>query len=869
VRQFSDSLDGLVRELWMDSVGGETEVALVATGGWGRGEVAPFSDLDFVLLTPNRRQAVDELAERILYPLWDAGLQVGHSVASPRDAARLAKQDLATATAMLDGRWVAGNRALVDELRRLTSAAIAPGGNANDFVARLAAEMERRHKRFGASIYLLEPNLKQGIGALRDLDTVAWVARARFAAYSMDELVAAGQLSPRQVEVVCSARDFMLKLRALLQHVTARRTDQLTFETQERIAGVLFPSVSEPASEVKPAVAPSVEELMRCFYLHARGTVAVAERFLESAKVPKRRKPRIAKVDASFLFFNGQLAVREATVFDERPWEMLRLFRVAAEHQVPIYGHTKELIEDRVAAGRADLGGVEQATRLFLDALVDVRDVGQPALLEQMHQVGLLSALMPEFAPCTCRVQHDLYHVYTVDQHQLYAVAMLKKHLRGEVVDIGAQVPVAAGLVSRHQALALATLLHDVGKPQGKGHSEKGARIAGTIARRFGMPREDVELVEFLVRQHLTMSHLSQRRDLSDPTVVDRFVSTVGTEERLAALFLLTRCDTAMTAPGNLNEWKDQLLGELFGKTLEALRGGGDLGQLPLRDQADKARARVVERVRRRIAGEGDEGDSGTAQDVRQFVDSLDDSFVLQLSSGQLLRHYRLASERDETGAPVAIHVAHFPLKEHSEVAVVADDSPGLLADITGALSASGVDVLEAVVGTGLPALPGNPPVALDLFHVRDANGKAIAKDDPRWTRIEADLRLLLADAQSAKRARELIARRRASGLRARATPGVPTRIALDNHGSADYSIVEVFTQDRPGVLHDITRCMSELGLDIHLAKIGSEGERVTDAFYVADARARALGTSSAKLTAERMAELETRLRSVLEGDSG
>ncbi|MBT8495587.1 MAG: HD domain-containing protein, partial [Deltaproteobacteria bacterium] len=683
VARFSGGIDQLFVELWRDLVGQDEDIAVVATGGWGRSEVGPYSDLDFVLLSERPQGEVAPLAERLLYPLWDAGLSVGHSVGSPREVARLAKNDVATATAMLDARWIVGDQRLADELRRRTSAAIAPGGNANQFVADLVEQMQHRHRRFGASLYLLEPHLKQGIGALRDLDTIGWVARARYGAYDLADLVDMGQLSARQVHIAKSARRFLLELRSLLQMSVGRRTDQLTFEVQERIAPVVVGEVERAEGDIRPAVAPAVEALMQRYYLHARGVLTVAERFLEAARIPKRKKPRLARVDASFLLFNGQLAVKDAKVFDDRPSEMVRTFRKAAELDVPIYGHTKDLIEERMAGGPV-LQGDPVASRLLLDALCDLRDERQPSLLEQMHQVGLLSELMPEFGPCTCRVQHDLYHVYTVDQHQLKAVAMLKRHLRGQEQDIAGKVRLAVAEVKRPEVLALGMLLHDVGKPLGKGHSEKGAQLARVIGGRLGMRRDDLEVVEFLVRQHLTMSHLSQRRDLSDPDVIQRFAGIVESEERLAYLYLLTRCDAAMTAPGNLTSWKDQLLGELYDKTRSHLHGTFSEAELSVQDQAELARQRAVERVRRRAADESKEAAEAQSAEMRAFVDSLDDRFVLQMSSGQLLRVFRTARKREATGRPMALYVAHFPLKKHSEVVVVAEDSPGLLADVTG-----------------------------------------------------------------------------------------------------------------------------------------------------------------------------------------
>jgi [protein-PII] uridylyltransferase len=815
-------------------------LALVATGGWARRELAPYSDIDFILLHGSgtaAERAARTVADRLLYPLWDARVAVGHAVREPRAAGRLAKGDLATATALLDTRHVVGDAALTHELVRAARAAIAPGGNANDFVRTLADEQRRRHERFGDSLYLLEPNLKQGQGALRDLATALWAAAARWnpigeagkhgpidpaPARLIDALVSLGHLTRRQGLVLADARDFLLRVRSHVQLVADRRVDQLTFEIQEAIAPVLYPDARLVEGDVRPAVAPAVEALMRAYYLHARGALQVAERLLESARVPARRRPRIGKLDATLLTWNGELAVTDPKAFAQRPAEMMRLFRVAVERDLPVYGHTRELVAEQVAALAADparaLTADPVAQRLLLEALVDPADRHQPSMLEIVHQVGLLGAAMPEWAPCTGRVQHDLYHVYTVDQHQLYAVAMLKRIARGELATEHPTPTSAYAAIRRHAPLYLGTLLHDVGKPLGKGHAEKGAVLAAQVARRLGLSPDDVELTEFLVRQHLTMAHLSQRRDLGDPEVVARFAEKIGDEERLAALYLLTLCDTAMTNPNNLTAWTGELLRELYLRTRDHLRGEASSGVAD--DRAD-ARARVLAAC----------AEVAPAAEVARFVDGIDARFFSQLTPRQAARHVRLAFAQRAAGTIADVAVAHFPIRGISEVAVVAPDVHGALAAIAGALSANRVDVLGAVVGH---ADGGTDGLALDLFFVRDLVGAAIADSDPRWARLAGDLRELFAGGVPEPGAvAQLIARRRPpSGLPPRITPAVATEIRIVDDAAAA-TIVEVFTRDRQGVLHAITQTLADLGLDISLSKISTEGEKVADVFYV------------------------------------
>ena len=840
-RAISDVYDlALAARFEHSIVGISSPLALVATGGWARRELAPYSDIDFIVLHDRDEPAAKQAADRLLYPLWDEKLAVGHQIREARAAARLARDDLATATALLDARHIAGDRKLSTDLVRATLGVLAPGGNPNDLIGSLATEKKARHDRFGASLYLLEPNLKQGIGGLRDLSTALWAAVVRWhpprpgfdpegADPLIGNLVDMGHLSRRQADVLLGARDFQLRIRTLVQLTAKRRFDQLTFEIQEAIAPRLYPDAHPHEDDTRSAVAPAVEALMRDYYLHARGVVQVADRLLESARVPARRRPRIAQLDASFITFNGELAVRDPRLFVERPSEIIRLFRVAVAEQLPVYGHTRELAAETIARAPAQLSDDPAAARLLLEALLDLRDSAQPSALEAMNQLGILAALMPDWAPCMGRVQHDLYHVYTVDQHQLYALAMQKRVARGELAQ---DHPLATDLwkeITRPAPLLLGTLLHDVGKPLGKGHAEKGAVVASGVARRLGMPEEDALLTEFLVRQHLTMSHLSQRRDLADPEVIARFAERVGSDEQLVQLYLLTLCDTAMTAPDNLTAWKADLLRDLLLRTREYFRGSA--GENATRAEQRDARSRVIELATA--------DDAAPPEIARTAVEGIDPRLFTQLTPRQAARHVRLLTAASAKQPPVGFEVHCFPMKGHSELAIIAPDARGVLAAIAGALTANRIDVLGAVLGhVDLAAAKGGKAseprrLVLDTFYVRDLKGEAIAEDDARWQKLGADLRSLLAGPPDPHAVADLIARRRPkSGMPRRVTPGVVTEIRLHDD-STQATIVEVLTLDRMGVLYAITQTLADLGLDISLAKVSTEGEKVADVFYV------------------------------------
>jgi [protein-PII] uridylyltransferase len=814
-----DVFDGLVRRLAAE-VGAPEPVALLATGGWGRRETCPYSDLDLLFLVRGEPGEDEKaLAERLLYPLWDAGLEVGHAVRGLDEAVRLAGDDLATMTALLDARHLAGDGALADELERALSRELMRRGDPNLFVDKLAEEKRSRHARFGDSLFLLEPNLKHGQGALRDLATGLWAARARWRVHDFAELPPLGQMSPRQATVLAGARELMLRVRCAMHLTARRRQDQLTFELQEAIAPRFYPDARVREGEIRPAVAPAVEELMRRYYLHARAVVRETDRLLDRARVPAQRAPTIRRLDRTFVAFNGQVSLRDPDALRERPGEIVRAFRVALDERLPIYGHTLDLIAELVAADPGRLAADAEARAHFVSLLIDPRDDRNPSVLEQMNELGLLAALMPEFGPCRGRVQHDLYHVYTVDQHQLYAVALLKRLARGELAKEAPEATAAIAQVERPAALYLGTLLHDVGKPLGKGHAEKGARLAHTIAQRIGLSDEDVHQTEFLVRQHLIMSHLSQRRDLNDVALVAGFADTMKDDETLRELYLLTFCDTSMTAPGNMTEWKARLLAELYEKTRAYFKRGADLSG------AD--RSALVQRRRRRVAELLGEPVDDPA--LAEWMASVPDRYYAALEPREILRHVHLSRARD--GRPAALDVMHHPRKGYSELFLVAADAPGLLARVTGVLLANRVDVIGAYIGSRRAA--DGAAEVLDVFLVRDRYGRAILGDDPRWKRVEDDLAAVLTGDGDV--ARLVASRQEKRILKPRVTPEVQTEVEVDNAVAADFTVLDVFTQDRPGVLHAITRTLSELGLDIALSKVATEGERVADVFYVRD----------------------------------
>jgi [protein-PII] uridylyltransferase len=830
-------------------------VTVLATGGFGRREFAPFSDLDLMFLfagEPDERG--QKLAESILHPLWDARLDAGHAVRSLDEALELPSSDLAAATALLDARYLVGDQGMAAKFLEEYHHRVA-GSSPGSFIERLLDEQKKRHSRFGDTIFLLEPDLKSGPGGVRDMCAGRWAAYARFETSDPTKLRDGGHMSARQAAAFEAARDWLLKARLALHLAAGRRQDQLRFDFQEQIAPRLYRHVVVSPGDVRSEVAPAVEALMHDFQRHAKAISRETTRLMLTASTDPDHSPtetRIpfrsgAELDPSFLVRDGALEVVAPEILTDRPSEVIRLFQVSIDRNLPIGMRTADLVAEHAAHHAEAIRRDPASAPLFLDVLIDVRDAATPSRLEQMNDLGLLSALMPEWEPITGRVQHDVYHVYTVDQHSLYAVAMLKSLWRREHAKAYPWPTEEVRLVQRPVPLYLAMLVHDVGKGIGKNHSVRGAVVAVTIAGRLGLSPADVKSVEFLVREHLTMGHTSQRRDLDDPGLIAHFGHLCGDEETLRELFLITFADLYSVGPANLTSWKDELLRDLFQRTRVYMRRGPDL---LMAERAQTARRRKREAARRLETRVDD-------PEVSAIFGGLPDRYFVENPVGRIAGHVEVM--RGRSGA-CALQVVPQRGKSYVELVVVADDVPGLLAKITGVLFANKLDIMDAAIYSREPFGPAAKGEALDIFRVRPATPNAEI-DTARLESVRKELEAVL-EGRTAVEGLVTSRQSSTSSLFARSKPEVPpTEVNVDNEISRDFTVVDVFTEDRPGVLYTIARILHEQGLDIHRSKVGVEADRVADIFYVRDK-----ATSEKILDGERVAALREALVSALPG---
>jgi [protein-PII] uridylyltransferase len=811
-------------------------VALVAVGGYGRGLVALHSDVDVLFLCDDPTDPhVEALAEGLLYPLWDLGLQIGHAVRGIDETLRLAREDIRTATTLVDLRRVAGDRAIVADLER--------GGRRHvfepaldDFLDALENDTRERHERFGGSLHLLEPEVKTGRGGLRDLDVAEWAARARWGARTTEDYVRHGALLAREVEELEAAREMLWRVRNLLHLRAGRQQDRLTFEDQEEIAVALG---------FVDGVTLGVEQFMQAYYRHARIVALSAERMVIRAH-RRRRRPTSRRQDLAdgTLIFDDQITLRDTDALAEDPPVALRLYQQVARREKPPYPYARDAIA-RIAVDtpwRQDLRGSAEACELFLSLLTHVNDapVRRGSPLGELHEVGLMVAMIPEFEPLTGRVQHDVYHVYTVDVHSVRAVDRLRHLMRG---DLAGELPLASRLaaeVPRRPPLFLGLLLHDIGKAHGKNHSVKGAEMAGPIAERLGLSPGDVEHVVWLVREHLSLYHWATRRDTADPEVISDLAGLVGTPERLRDLYLLTIADLSTTNPKALTSWKARMLEDLYLAVAAVFEGGG------MRSTEGRAdRVREEARV-------GFVGDAGQAQ-LEAFVSEMPERYLLANPVDVIRHHARVA--RDRNGALATMTLGPGPSEDLQELVVVTDDRPGLLADMTAVTAANRMAIVGAQVYTR--RRPDGRIEAFDVFHVRREGRTDSGVDERQVRRAERDLvELLRGEVTTA----DLMARvPKTPSWAVRHLPDVPTEVTVDNDVSSTFTVVDVYTRDRPGVLHVIARTLHEQGLTIALSKINTEGMRVADVFYVRDAQDGKLSDP------ERLRDLSATLRRVVE----
>lgn len=788
---------------------------LVAQGGYGRRELNPHSDIDLLFLhTWKVTPYVESVAEKLLYTLWDAGLEVGHATRSVAECLRLAGKDMKVKTSLLDARYLCGDDGLYGEFEKAVEEQLVRK-NEERFIKEKLQESRLRHERYGGSVYLLEPDIKEGEGGLRDIHTALWIAQVKLRIKQIDALVTQGVLHQRDLAELKTAQDFLWRVRNELHFSSGKHQDQLTFEEQEKIALAL--------GFKDDGVAKGVEAFMRSYYLHAsqvsRLSSLIIHRVTESSAPPHPTgRPPGREIRQGVRISRGVLSISDPAILVAEPENLMTVFLDAQRHGAEMDHTTRELVRERLSLVDERFRRSTGVNAAFIQILRWKERVYET--LMEMHRCGVLGAFMPEFGRLLCMAQHDLYHIYTVDQHSLRLIMELERLRAGKFREVLPLLTQLIREVERIEILYLGLLFHDIGKGHGGGHSEIGSELARRIGRRMRLNVDDTVQLEFLVRHHLLLAHTAFRRDLEDEKAIIDFARTVGGVGNLKMLYLLTYADMKAVGPDVWNNWKGSLLEDLYLQALRVLEGL-EKGEFQRENRLSRIR-RIQARLRRRLSGQ-----SGPER-IRHFFQSMPERYFLTTPEEQISSHFELMEQF--RGQAYLSMVQHFPEREYSELVICAEDRPGLFARITGVLAALGLDILSARITTCKDGL------ILDVFRISHAGRPEVVMDSEKWERVRSMLERVLTGAIDVA---ALVEESGRPSLFRRRAPKVPTVIQIDNGASDEFSIVEVYTQDRIGVLFAITYGMHQLGLSIHLAKISTNVDQVADVFYVTDAQGR------------------------------
>jgi [protein-PII] uridylyltransferase len=781
-------------------------LTVMAVGGYGRGEMAPHSDVDIAFLTPTKATSwCEQVIEAILYFMWDLGLKVGHSSRSLTEMVRMCRADLTIRTAMLEGRYVWGDQPLYEEgIRRFWSEVVA--GTERQFVAEKLAERNERHKKLGDSRYVVEPNVKEGKGGLRDLHTLYWIGKYIHKVRDPGELVRVGLLTQDEYRAFRRAESFFWAVRCHLHTITQRAEDRLTFDLQREVAQRM--NFSD-----RPGKSP-VERFMQYFFLQAKVVGNLTGLFLaqldeQFAKAPRgllagfRARPRTLK---GYKVFGGKIQAQGDDWFTADPVRLIEIFAIADAEGLEIHPETMRMISRDVKLIDTDVRRDPRANALFLDLLTSRND--PETVLRWLNEAGVFGRFIPDFGRVNAQMQFDMYHHYTVDEHTIRAIGLLARIEKGE---LKGDHPLAHGIIHKigsRRALYVSVLLHDIAKGRGGDHSVLGAEIAMKLCPRLGLDAGETELVAWLVRYHLLLSATAQKRDLADWKTIADFVEIVQSVERLRQLTLLTIVDIRAVGPGTWNSWKRQLIGELYGAAEERLRLGHAKHGREERVAARKAR--VAELL----------GKDGAL--VETIGSQLSDAYWIAEPEDIVARNLHQLDSIN--GEPLAIATEYYAARGATLVTVVAADHPGLFYRIAGGIHLAGGNIIDARIHTAKNGM------AVDNFLVQDPLGRPFMEEG-QLARLKAAIEDALANRVKLvpQLAARPLARPRADAFEVR------PRVEFDNKASNRFTVVEINARDRPALLNRLARALFEARLMVHSAHIATYGERAADTFYVTD----------------------------------
>ena len=793
-------------------------MAVVATGGYGRGLLAPGSDIDLLFLLPYKQTAWGEsVAEAILYCLWDMGLKVGHATRSVDECIRQAKADMTIRTAILEARFLNGDRALFDEMVARFDRNVVQG-TAAEFVAAKLAEREERLRRAGQSRYLVEPNVKDGKGGLRDLHTLFWIGKYVYRAPHVEELVDHGVFDQDELKLFRRCEDFLWSVRCHMHFLTGRPEERLSFDIQREIA-VRLGYTEHPGLR-------DVERFMKHYFLTAKNVgdltailcAALEANHTKSAPVLGRMiarfRPNSGRRSFSesddFIVDNNRINIARPDVFARDPVNLIRIFYLAQKHSLAFHPDAMRTAARSLALINRELRENSEANRLFFEILTSQHDV--ETVLRRMNEAGVLGTFVRAFGRVVAMMQFNMYHHYTVDEHLIRCMGVIHEIESGSNEEYGLANELVKKLSPRQRALLRITLfLHDIAKGRVGDHSIAGARVARRFCPRIGLSNAETETVVWLIENHLVMSTVAQSRDLSDRKTVENFAGVVQSLDRLKLLLVLTTADIRAVGPGVWNGWKAQLLRTLYYETEPVLTGGFS----------------EVNRERRVALAQAEfraQMQDWPAEELDGYVARHYPAYWLKVDLARKVAHAQFLREAWSKGRTLATQVSFDAVRGVTELTVIAPDHPRLLSIIAGACAAAGSNIVDAQIYTTTDGLALDT-IALtrEFEHEEDEARRASRIADTIEKALRGEIKMP-----------EVVARRAAPKARLKAFALEP-EVNINNEWSNRYTVVEVTGLDRPGLLYELTSTISKLSLNITSAHVATFGERVVDVFYVTD----------------------------------
>jgi [protein-PII] uridylyltransferase len=792
-------------------------MAIVATGGYGRGVLAAGSDIDLLFLLPYKQTAWGEsVAETILYCLWDMGLKVGHATRTVNECIRQARADMTIRTSLLEARFLLGDHKLFDELVARFDKDVVQG-TAAEFVAAKLAEREERHRRAGQSRYLVEPNVKDGKGGLRDLHTLYWIAKYVYRVREREELIALGVYDPREYRRFRRCGDFLWAVRCHMHFLTGRAEERLSFDIQREIA-VRLGYTEHPGLR-------DVERFMKHYFLIAKDvgdlTAILCAKLEDShakampvlSRMMARFRPRARHTlsdSEDFVVDHNRINVADENVFKRDPVNLIRIFHLAQKYNLAFHPDAMHVATRSLKLIDQTLRDNEEANRLFLEILTSKND-GE-TVLRRMNEAGVLGQFVPAFGRIVAMMQFNMYHHYTVDEHLLRCIGVLSDIEAARTEDTKLANELMRSIQPRHRELLYVTLfLHDIAKGRIEDHSIAGARVARNLCPRLGFSPAETETVAWLIEVHLLMSTVAQSRDLSDRVTIENFSAAVQSVERLKLLTILTAADIKAVGPGVWNGWKAQLIRTLYYETEPVLTGGFS--------EVNRAQRVAVAQAEFRA-----ELTDWTAAEVDAYIALHYPAYWLKVDLPQKIAHARFLRSAAQAGKSLATSVAFPAARGVTELTVLAPDHPWLLSIIAGACAVAGANIVDAQIFTTTDGRAFDTISVSREFELDDDEARRAARiTDSIEKALRGDLKLP-----------EVVAQRAIAKGRLKAF-AVPPEVTVNNGWSNRYTMVEVIGLDRPGLLFEVTATLSKLNLNIASAHVATFGERVVDVFYVTD----------------------------------